>query len=290
MRATPRFAACMVAAIIAVIGLHRGHARQSPAPTHGPRGGTPVRTQHYQFEVFGYPTGLRVFVSDKDRAVNAAALSGTATFFHPNSPQPWFSRPLRPSPSQPAAAAESVDLAMNLASVPESGASVKIEINGLPEPKEPSARFTVPFSFVASRSDEAEKAENGARTADDNVHPPPGTAIHYFPAAGFYQTAHGSLIWVSTPGYYYGTSVQYYPHIQASGWQYAQPAPDPSQGTTATSSRAGVEPIHTELYWRPRAFGDTESYQNWLHGEMWRQQLAGASPSSMGGDCARCHR
>lgn len=287
MHTTPRFAAWTVAAIIAVVGLDRGHARQAPAPTHGPRGGTLVRTAHYRFEVFGYPTGLRVFVTDRDgAAVNAAALRGTVTFFHPNSPEPWFSRPLRPPPSQPGAAAESLDLAMNLASVPASGSSVKAEINGLPDPKEKSARFTVPFSLVAGPSDEAKKPD------DEKVHPPPGAAIHYFPAAGFYRTAEGAVIWVPNPGYYYGTSVQYYPHLQASGWQYARPAPDPSQGTatTATSSSEGGDSIHPELYWRPRAFGDTESYQNWLHGAMWRERLAGVSPSSMGGECARCHR
>lgn len=292
MHTTPRFAAWTVAAIIAVVGLDRGHARQAPAHTRSPRGGTLVRTQHYRFEVFGYPTGLRVFVSDKDgAAMNAAALSGTATFFHPNSPRPWFSRPLQPSPSQPHAAAESLDLAMNLASVPASDASVKIEIGGLPDPKEPSTRFTVPFLFVPGDSDESAESDE-ARRSDKDLHPPLGTAIHYFPAAGFYQTAEGAVIWVPNPGYYYGTSVQYYPHLQASGWQYARPAPDPSQGTatTATSSSEGVESIHPELYWRPRAFGDTESYQNWLHGAMWRERLAGVSPSSMGGECARCHR
>lgn len=287
MRVSSKVTACMAAAAIVVIpqliGLDRSHARQATAPDHSPRGGTLVRTQHYRCEVFGYPTGLRVFVTDKDgAAVNAAALRGIVTFFHPNSPEPWFSRPHRPSPSpsQPGAAPESLDLAMNLAS----GASVKIERDGLPDPKESSARFTVPFLLVTRPSEATKKPD------DENGHPPPGAAIHYFAAAGFYRTAEGAVIWVPNPGYYYGTSVQYYPHLQASGWQYARPAPAPSPGTTATSSSEGRESIHPELYWRLRAFGDTESYQNWLHGAMWRERLAGASPSSMGGECARCHR
>lgn len=287
MRPTSRVAAItsaiLLGAIPPLVVIDPGQAQEPALPVRSARGGTLARTVHEQFEVFFYATGLRIFVTGADRApMDASALKGTATFYHPNSPEPWFTRPLHPSPAHPGQPAESLDLAMDLATVPASGATVTMEVRGLPDPKEPTAKFTMPFAPVASG---AGPPQAGQAMTDMTTE-----AIHYFPVAGFYRTTSGALIWVPAQGYYYGTSVQYYPHAQASGWRYALPAPGPGPAATSPPWTGAAEPIHWELYWRPRALGDTESYQAWLHGEMWRQRLAGRSPATVDGECARCHR
>lgn len=62
------------------------------------RGGALVTAGAYQFEVFFYTTGLRVFPRDaKGAPLDASNLTGTATFYHPNSPQPWSDLGLPPA-------------------------------------------------------------------------------------------------------------------------------------------------------------------------------------------------
>lgn len=291
MRPTSRVVASTVAMMLGVaspfVGGGLGRAQHETTPARSVRGGTLASTAHYRFEVFFYATGVRVFVADPaGTAMSASGLKGSATFYHPNSPEPWFTRPLHPAPAEPGRPAESLDLAMDLGTVPASGATVTIEVAGLPDPKQPTARFTMPFTPIAGGS-----SSTGVAQA---VNPAPtGTAaaeaVHYFPAAGFYQTTSGVLIWVPAPGYYYGTSVQYYPHVRASAWEPARAAVGPYQEVVAPRSTGAPDTIQWELYWRPRAMGDTESYQLWLHGEMWRQRLAGRSPATVRGNCAKCH-
>lgn len=98
----------------------------------------------------------------------------------------------------------------------------------------------------------------------------------------------GALIWVPDPGYYYGTSVQYYPHVRDLGWRPAKSAAESPRAAVMPRSTGAPESIHSDLYWRPRAWGDTEAYQAWHHGEMWRQALARQSTATVGGECAKC--
>lgn len=292
MRATSKVVAVMAAVLLGAVppfvGLDRGHARQEAVPARSARGGVLAQTAHYRFEVFFYSTGVRIFVTDSSGApMSASGLTGTVIFYHPNSPKPWFARPLHPAPAEPGRAAESLDLAMDLGTVPAAGASVAIEVRGLPDPKEPSATFTMPFAPVDGGPI---GLQDGTAMSPAQTYTAGSEVVHYFPVAGFYRMTSGVLIWVPAPGYYYGTSVQYYPRLRTSDWQAARPAAGPGEVVTAPRSTGAPDSINPELYWRPRAWGDTESYQAWLHGEMWRQRLAGRSPSVVGGGCARCHR
>jgi hypothetical protein len=124
-------------------------AQEESKPVKTMRGGALATAGAYQFEVFFYTTGLRVFPQDaKGAALDASKLTGSATFYHPNSPNPWFARPLRPAAVGPGQALESLDLGIDLRTVPPTGARVAFEIAGLPEPGKPTARFTVPVQFV----------------------------------------------------------------------------------------------------------------------------------------------
>ena len=80
------------------------------------------------------------------KPLDAAKMSGTVTFYHPNSPKPWFDRPLAAvSPGRPAA---SLDCAIDLSKAPTSGAKATFEVRGLPDPAEPAASFGVPFTLT----------------------------------------------------------------------------------------------------------------------------------------------
>jgi hypothetical protein len=118
---------------------------EAPQTSLTPRGGVLARTEHYQFEVIFYKTGVRIFPRDAaEKPVAVASLAGTATFALPGAPKP-FVYPLQGAPAEKAPAASSVDLALDLSKVPASGTKVTFQINGLPDPAEPSASFTVPF-------------------------------------------------------------------------------------------------------------------------------------------------
>jgi hypothetical protein len=117
-------------------------AQEETKPAKSARGGLLAKSDRHQFEVFFYPTGVRVFPQDKaGAAVDASHLAGTATFYHPNSPKPWFSRPLRGTP-------QSLDLAIGLTNAPSAGVKVAFEITGPSGAADPRATFTVPLEFV----------------------------------------------------------------------------------------------------------------------------------------------
>ena len=116
-------------------------AQEEVKPARSARGGLLAKSDHHQFEVFFYPTGARVFPQDHaGTAVDASQLAGTATFYHPNSPEPWFTRTLRGT-------TESLDLAIGLSHAPQSGAKVAFEITGLSGTADKAA-FTVPLEFA----------------------------------------------------------------------------------------------------------------------------------------------
>ncbi len=126
----------------------RADAQEEARVAKSARGGLVAESERHRFEVFFYPTGVRVFGEDAaGTPLDASKLAATATFYHPNSPRPWFTRPLRGVPAavgQPS----SLDLAIGLGTVPPTGGKVTFEIAGLADQAEPTASFTVPFAFV----------------------------------------------------------------------------------------------------------------------------------------------
>jgi hypothetical protein len=127
-------------------GLSRAHeGHDHGAASHG---GTVAKTKHYQFEVVFAKDGLKVYPYEQEnKPLDASRLAGTSTFYHPNTPKPWFARPLRATSTSPGQAPASLNLGMDLSRVPAKGAKVAFEITGLPDPAEPTATFTVPFAL-----------------------------------------------------------------------------------------------------------------------------------------------
>jgi hypothetical protein len=130
------------------VGLSRAHdGHEHGAPLHG---GKVAMTKEYHFEVVFAKDGLKVYPrTHEDKPLDASRLTGTATFFHPNSPKPWFERKLAASAS-PGQAASSIGTTIDLSKVPATGAKVSFRVEGLPEAAEPTATFTVPFATAPS--------------------------------------------------------------------------------------------------------------------------------------------
>jgi hypothetical protein len=251
-------------------------AQEESKPIKSARGGALAKVGPYQFEVFFYATGLRVFPQDATGApFDASKLTGTATFYHPNSPEPWIARPLRPAAASPGQASESLDLAIDLSRVPPMGGKAAFAIAGLPDPAQPTARFPVPFEFV-----EAPAEFRAERPAIPEVHgyAPIASEAYYFPLAGYYNTPEG-VVWVPARGYYHVVApTQYYPpeaYPQPAGWQLAHPAPWP-RSRVATYSGADSGQIHTEYFWHPRAIGEPAAHEAWIR-EQWRQKYGPGS-------------
>ncbi len=142
-----RLKSLAVAAALGLVLVGASRAQDGRDQGTGPRGGTLERTKHYHFEVVLTATGVKVYPYGMDgKPLDAARMSGTVTFYHPNSTQPWFNRPL----SAPGQAKESLDCAINLSKVPAKGAKATFEVAGLPDPVEPSASFAVPFTLTRS--------------------------------------------------------------------------------------------------------------------------------------------
>ena len=152
-RLFPVFAvAGLVVTCLALTGsVCRGSVQYDIKVAKSSRGGLLTNVEGHQFEVFCYPTGLRVFLLDKaGKPVDVLGLSGHATFYHPNDPDsPWFSRPLHHSEPGPDHMATSLDLSVDLSEAPKSGATVHFEIVGLESKNSSTANFRVPLQFVA---------------------------------------------------------------------------------------------------------------------------------------------
>ena len=113
-------------------------------------GGSLSSTSAHKFEVVFERGGLKVYPLTRDgKPVDVSGLSGTATFYHPNSPKPWFSRDLVRGTPAADKRATTLDLTMGLASVPETGAKVAFKITGFSDPAESTAEFTAPVRFSA---------------------------------------------------------------------------------------------------------------------------------------------
>ncbi len=59
-------------------------------------------TKEYHFEVVFAKDGLKLYPrSHEDQPIDASRLTGTATFYHPSSPKPWFERKLAATSRKP---------------------------------------------------------------------------------------------------------------------------------------------------------------------------------------------
>jgi hypothetical protein len=138
----------MLAGILASGTIRVVRAGEQPEPARSGRGGILASSERHKFEVFFYPTGVKVFpASTAGTPIEVTKLTGTATFYHPNSPNPWFSRQLHVS-AGPGQSPASLDLVIGLSNVPKEGGKVRFEISGLEDAAESTARFTVPLEFV----------------------------------------------------------------------------------------------------------------------------------------------
>ena len=140
------FAAALALGVGNLASADEGH--KHGAPLHG---GKVAMTKEYHFEVVFAKDGLKVYPRNhEDKPVDASRLTGTATFYHPNSPKPWFERRLNPTAASSARAPSSVGTSIDLSPVPATGAKVDFKVEGLPEPAETTATFSVPFAVAPS--------------------------------------------------------------------------------------------------------------------------------------------
>jgi len=141
--------------LVGVLGLDLGGTLKAQEPT-GPalsrRGGTIASAEGHRFEVFFYPTGVRLFLLDAaGNPVDASRLTGHATFFHPNAPdKPWFSRPLQPDMTTPEHLPASLVVSVGLESAPRNGVVVDFEVIGLESKTSSTAEFKVPLRFLSA--------------------------------------------------------------------------------------------------------------------------------------------
>ena len=169
-------------------------AQEATKPAKSARGGLLAKVDSHHFEVLFYPTGVRVFLQDHTGAtVDASQFAGTATFYHPNSPKPWFMRPLRGTPA-------SLDLAIGLSNAPASGAKVAFEITGLSSATESKAAFTVPLEFVSQPSVAQTTAPTVATPSPRYVYGPGYQGMGYYQYPGP-QTTPAQLTGPTVYGY-----------------------------------------------------------------------------------------
>jgi hypothetical protein len=117
----------------------------------GPGEGGAVKTAHYHFEAVFTQSGIALKAHGLDnKALETTRLAATATFYHPNASTPWFSYDLQAVGASPGQAPGALQLAIDLSKVPRSGVKVTFQVNGLPDPAEPAATFTVPFVLSGS--------------------------------------------------------------------------------------------------------------------------------------------
>jgi hypothetical protein len=135
-----------LALVLGLAGLSQAQeGRDHAGTTHG---GVQAQTKRYHFDATFSTTGLKLTVHGLDhKSVDVSGLSAKATFYHPSTTKPWFTRDLRPSAASQGQIPTSLELAMNLSKVPAKGARVAFQVSGLPDPGEPTATFTVPFTL-----------------------------------------------------------------------------------------------------------------------------------------------
>jgi hypothetical protein len=156
----------------------QGEGQEANKVVRTVQGGLLATTPQHQFEVFFYPTGVRVFPQSKSgQPVDTVGMAGTATFYHPNSPNPWFTRPLRVTSSEPA----SLDLPIGLANAPATGAKVAFEVTGITDPSERKATFTVPVEFVPQSAAQPTAPQAGVAAVPRYTYGPGYYGYGYYP-------------------------------------------------------------------------------------------------------------
>jgi len=116
------------------------------APLHG---GKVAMTKEYHFEAVFAKDGLKLYPrTHGDEPIDASRLTGTATFYHPNSPEPWFKQKLAATPAGPGQPVRSIGSTVDLGEVPTSGVNVTFQVVGLPDPAETTANFSVAFALA----------------------------------------------------------------------------------------------------------------------------------------------
>jgi hypothetical protein len=193
-----------------VVGGGSAWAQSEPAPARSSRGGLIAKSAQHQLEVFFFPTGVRVYPQGPSgEALDVSRTTATATFYHPNSPKPWFSRPLVAEVVALGQAPAFLELAIGLTNVPSQGVRVTFDVNGLSGSTETAATFTVPFEFAPAPAQVAVATQPAA--------PPTGAA--------------------PVPRYTYGPGSQGYGY-----YEYTSPAPAarPSGNQSYMSSIPGM--------------------------------------------------
>ena len=140
--------------LTSLFGLSRASlaaAEEETKLSYSSRGGILVATAVHRFEVFFYPTGVRVFPLDAAaNTVDTSRLTASATVSYPGTPpERTLSRPLHPEPTRPGAAPSSLVASIGLAGAPEKATMVAFEIMGLPGSTTSTAAFIIPLEFVA---------------------------------------------------------------------------------------------------------------------------------------------
>jgi hypothetical protein len=145
--ATITLAGAVAFGVIPLAGLAAAHEGEDQGGTA--HGGVEAQTKRYHFEAVFSRAGVKLYVHGADhKTVDVSRVAASATFYHPNSAKPWFTRELRPAATTAGHQPGSLDLGMNLGRVPASGAKVVFQVSGLPDPGEPTATFTVPFTLA----------------------------------------------------------------------------------------------------------------------------------------------
>lgn len=152
-KVVPTAGILLLGGLLSLALLPRADAGDEAPPAKSARGGFLGKSEKHQFEVFFYKEGIRIFPQDSDgKGLDATNLSAIATFYHPNSPSPWFDRRLQPASAAAGQPSTSLVRAIGLGSVPAAGVKVVFEISGLTDPAEASASFTVPFALMTAPS------------------------------------------------------------------------------------------------------------------------------------------
>jgi hypothetical protein len=143
-----------MATMVGVLALWVGvvgpaHAQEDLDHAGATHSGDQRQAKRCHFEATFLKSGLKLTVHGPDhKAIDVSGLDATATFYHPSSENAWFTRKLRPAPAGQGQVSTSLGLVMNLSQVPTKGARVAFQVSGLPDPGEPTATFTVPFTLA----------------------------------------------------------------------------------------------------------------------------------------------
>ncbi|MDR3637583.1 MAG: hypothetical protein P4L84_27505 [Isosphaeraceae bacterium] len=133
----------------AELGTAQAGRDRTPAPAMALHGGVSARAARHDFEVVFSQAGVKVYAYAADhKPIDTSRLTGTVTFYHPNTPEPWFSRTLHTAATVAGHAPDSLVVNINLSAVPTSGARVAFHVEGLADLAEGIAEFALPFAIA----------------------------------------------------------------------------------------------------------------------------------------------